>query len=159
MPFDEEEQDDNPSEHAKKIGLKNVSSESSIFDSMPKRRLDPNFKEKIQNAQEQKYVYKDRGAALTSKFQKIMNDKTLPQNKSIFQKEAQSELLKDMIQLAMDINDDANEHEGMGSLGWIALLIQTTLNMKDKVNYLEYELSEIKKTLKNSTLDFKNFSD
>jgi len=156
MPFDEDEEEFKPSERSKKIGIKNVSSESSIFDSMPKRKLDPNFKEKVENIQEKKYVYKDRGAFLTAKFQKIIHDKTLPQNKSIFQKDAEKELFKDMIQLAIDINNDDNESEGMGSLGWIALLMQTTLHLKDRANHLEYELAEIKK---NKALDSKKSSE
>lgn len=143
MPFDEEDSDQ--PEQSKKVTLKNVSSQKSIFDSMPKKPTPEEFDQKVKRVQERASHYKAKAADLATQFNKAMADKTLPQNKNMFQQELERDLLQQMVQLAIDINNDPNEKEGMGSLSWITLLLKTCFSQRDKINRLEYAVSQLEK--------------
>lgn len=144
MPFDEED-DDSLTESNKNTRLKKVSSKKSIFDGLPKKPSPDEFNAKVDHIQERGDSYKSRAAALATKFVGFLADKTLKQNRSIFAKEVEKEVLTDMISLAVDINNDPIEKEGMGSLGWITLLFRVSLAQRDRINELEYNLSELNK--------------
>lgn len=140
MPFDD-------NEHKSKVGLKQVSSQPSIFDNMPKKPSQEDFNQQVQKVQEKKSQYNAMASELIVEFSKSIKDKTLPQNKTIFQKEIETELLSKMVKLAAIINNDGDEQEGMGSLGWITLLFKTAFAQRDRINILEYNLSQIEKKM------------
>lgn len=143
MPFDEEEEKPiNP-----KVGLKNVSSQKSIFEKIPKKPSPEDFDKKVKEIQDRNYGYKQRAAELAIAFKKMIDDKTLVQNRNIFSNELEKETLTKMIQLAVEINNDPNEQEGMGSLGWITLLFKTVLSQRDKINNLEYKVFQLEKKI------------
>lgn len=145
MPFDEEE---DSVDETKKIGIKSVSSQKSIFDSMQKKTTQEDSDKKIKNIQERTSAYKIRAADLATQFNKSVSDKTLSQNKNVFQRDTEKELMTKMIQLAIEINDDpAEQHESMGSLGWIALLMRTCFAQRDKINKLEYVVYQLDKKI------------
>src|ERR1700722_10222955 len=112
--FDEEPKE--PREQ--KVKLNQVSSQKSMFDNVPKKTTPEEFQRQVHTQQEKSSSYKVRASKLAIDFGKMMSDKTLSQNKSLFAQEAERETLSNMIQLAVDINNDPNEQEGMGSLGW-----------------------------------------
>jgi hypothetical protein len=145
MPFDEE--DEKPSEQSKKIGLKKVSTQQSIFDSMPKKTSPEEFQQQVQQSQEHSSSFKVRVAQLALEFNKTMADKTLPKNKNLFQREVELELLRNMIKIAQEVNEAPLEREGEGSLGWITILLKTCFNQRDRINNLEYWISSIEKKL------------
>lgn len=153
MPFDEEDENDEPSEKSQKIGLKKVSTQKSIFDSMPKKATQEDFELSIKKVQERDSKYKTKMADLAVQFFKALSDKTLFQNKNLFQKELDNELLKNMIGLAQEINADIKEREGEGSLSLITLLLKNSLNQRDKINKLEYEIVQLNKKIINLPLD------
>jgi hypothetical protein len=144
MPFDEED-NEQPSNQSQRIGLKKVSSQQSIFDSMPKKPSPDEFEAKVKKVQEKTSRYKSLAADLATSFNKSMIDKTLPQNKNIFQQDFEKELMGKMVQLAIEINNDPNESEGMGSLTWITLLMKTCFTQRDKINRLEYAVAQLEK--------------
>lgn len=144
MPFDEED-NDQPSVQSQKLGLKNVSSQKSIFDSVPKKPTQGDLDTTVKKIQERASNYKAKAAELALQFNKSMADKTLVQNRNMFQQEVEKELLKSMVELAVDINNDPNEKEGMGSLSWITLLLRTCFSQRDKINRLEYAVSQLEK--------------
>lgn len=147
MPFDEED-NDQTSAQSQKIGLKNVSTQKSIFDSMPKKPTQEDFDGTVKRIQERASQHKSKAADLAMQFNKSMSDKTLAQNRNPFQKELEKDLLQQMAQLAIDINNDPNEKEGMGSLSWIILLLKTCFAQRDKINQLEYAVSQMEKITK-----------
>ena len=147
MPFDEEN-DAQPSEHAQKVGLKQVSTQKSIFDGKPKKPTQEDLDNKVKHIQEKMSNHKSKAAELALMFNKSMSDKTLRQNKTIFSQEIEKDLLSKMVQLAIDINSDPGERfDGMGSLSWITLLLKTCFLQRDKINSLEYDLSMIDKKI------------
>ena len=138
-----------PDEYTPKGGVK--SQGQSMFDS--KRRPTPQeFQQRVQQSQEKMSGYKKRAAELFVQFQKTVSDKTLPQNRNIFNAEAEKEMLQNMLQLAGEINNDPNEQEGMGSLTWITLLLKTCLSQRDRMNELEYTISMLQKKYESTAM-------
>lgn len=165
MPFDEEE--DKPSTKSKQVGLKNVSSQKSIFDSLPKKPTQEDFDKQVKQVQERNNGYKIKAAELALQFNKSMADKTLSENKNMFQQDMEREIMQKMVQLAIEINNDPNEAEGMGSMTWITLLMKTCFAQRDRINKLEYTLVQLEKKTEqvlkskenSSTLDSKKTSE
>lgn len=148
MPFDEEDD----SEKVSKKGIKNASSQKSIFDGLPKKVSQESFEKEVRKYQEKESSYKNKAADLSSQFFKILSDKTLRKNKNIFEQEMEKELLSKMIQLAAEINSDPIEAEGIGSLTWIAQLFKVVLIQRDKINQLEFTVSQLEKMLEPGVL-------
>lgn len=144
MPFDDDE-DLEPVTN--KSGLKKVSSQKSIFENKPKKPTQEEFEARVKKVQERASDYKQKAAEYSTQFKKMMSDKTLQQNRNVFATEMESELLGNMIKLAVDVNGDPNEQEGMGSLIWIILLLKTCLSQRDRINKLEYTVSLLEKKL------------
>jgi hypothetical protein len=138
-----------PDEYTPKGGVK--SQGQSMFDNK-RRPTAQEFQQKVQQSQEKMSGYKKRAAELFVQFQKTVGDKTLPQNRNIFNAEAEKEMLQNMLQLAGEINNDPNEQEGMGSLTWITLLLKTCLSQRDRMNELEYALSTLQKKYESTAM-------
>lgn len=144
MPFDEED-NDKPSLQSQRIGLKKVSSQKSMFDNAPKKPTQAQLDKQVQEIVENKSSYKEQAAELSIQFKNMMKDKTLEENKNVFVRETEQEVLANMIKLAVKVNNDEYEDEGMGSLMWVILLLKTTLWQKDRINHLEYDNFELRK--------------
>lgn len=143
-----------PDEYTPKSAMK--SQGKSMFDAKP-RQSPQEFEQKVHQVQETLSGYKKRAADLFVQFQRTMADKTLAQNRNIFNNEAEKEMLQNMLQLAAEINNDQNEQEGMGSLTWITLLFKTCLSQRDRMNELEYAIHTLQKKLEAPVLsDFIN---
>src|SRR6185436_5679397 len=145
MPFDEE--DEKPSNYPPKVALKKVSTQKSIFETQPRKPSAEEFEKKVQQVQDRAFSYKTKAAELALEFNKAMTDRTLKSNKTVFSIEIEQDLLAKMIQLAIEINADPIEQEGMGSLSWITLLLKTCFTQRDRINFLEYSLSQIDKKM------------
>lgn len=146
MPF-EDKKDYTPKATMKKVGTK------SMFDDQPKKSSPQEFQQQVDQVQDNQTNNKKRAAELFLLFQKTRDDKTLAQNRSIFAREAETEMLKNMLQLSIDINDDQNEpHEGMGSLAWITLLFKSCLAQRDRLNEVEYALQTMQKLVNSFAL-------
>ena len=144
MPFDEEDD----IEDAGKKTLKNVSSQKSIFDSKPKKQSADDFAKAAKQVHSKSMGYKQSAADLANQFNKLISSKTLKANRTIFENDIENELLSKMMQLAIDINSDPSESEGIGTLSWIALLLKISLYQRDKINNLEFQLSQLDKKIK-----------
>ena len=145
MPFDQDDEDI----PLPQSGLKKVSSTKSMFDNVPKKTNQKDLDNKVKGIQDQASKYKSSLSELAVQFSKTLADKTLPQNKTLFQKELEIELLKNMIHLAQEINSDSNEREGEGSLSWITLLLKTSFNQRDKINKLEFLMEQLDAKINN----------
>jgi hypothetical protein len=151
MSFDETPKD--PKELPKRPGLKPINGQKSMFDGKPKAPTQKEFEQKVHIAQEKLSDYNQRAADLFMKFSKAAGDKTLPQHKSGFNSEAETEMLQGMIQLAIEINNDPiEENNGMGSLTLITCLLKTALAQRDRLNELEYAYFSLQKKLESTAL-------
>lgn len=142
MPLDAEE-DDLP---IKKVGLKQISSKKSIFDAdNSKKNSKEDFDRKVEDIHKKTNDYKAKAADLALAYKKLVLDKTLPQNKNVFLEELEKETLTKMVSLAVEINNDENEQEGMGTMGWVTLLLKYFLHHRDRINTLEYSILQLQK--------------
>ncbi len=143
MPFD----DDNIPEQKKKIGMKLKNPPSVKFD--PKQEFRNQVKE-IDKNQDINNLFQTKIAELTSQYFKILEDKTLTENKSPPSKEAEKELIDNLVKVSMEINNFEinqfmeNENPlpfyGMGSSALINLLLNCLYFERNKLNRLEYTL-------------------
>jgi hypothetical protein len=150
MPFDEE--DEIEVLPPKNSGLKKVSTQKSIFEELPKKPTQKDLDKKVKDNQERLTGYRAAASDLSKKYISLLKDKTLKQNKNSFVKELEKEIIADMVQLAIDINNDPAEQEGMGSLSWITLLLQVNLAQNNRINELEYKVSLLENKLTPNSL-------
>lgn len=133
--------------HDSKVGIKMPPGPKSMFDGKPRVQTSQEFQKKIQVSEDKKSVYKQRAADLFVQFNKSISDKTLPQNRNVLNRDAEREMLQEMVQLAIEINNDPNEQEGMGSLTWITCLFKTVMFQRDRINELEFQLTNFNKKI------------
>lgn len=154
MPFDEE---DDVEDTRPKRGVKALKGKS-IFDNKPKPPSREDFERKANAANNQLNSYNTRALDLSLAFKKALEDKTLPQNKNIIAVELEKELLGSMGQLAVDMNTDENEIEGMGSVGLNSLLLRCLLLQRDRMNTMEFALRTLQNTVNNLQTTLENVS-
>lgn len=83
-------------------------------------------------------------ADLTEKYFKLLKDKTLLENQTPIQQNFRKEVLGDMINFAIDLNnDDLEDKNDMGSIAMITILLKSNLALKDFANKLEYDLKQL----------------
>ena len=146
MPFD----DDNESpQFNKKTSLK-MNNSGSIFNK-EKGPSQQDFQKKVSDMQNKSEEYAEKASQLSANFKKILEDKTLLQNKNVFQLDVEKQVLESLIQLSVEMNEDENEKEAMGATGLIALLLRSILIQRDRINSLEFSLNQL-----NSKIDNKN---
>lgn len=144
MPFDEEEEQ----AVTERVKLKQVSSQKSIFDNQEKKPSKEDLEAKANVVENRINSNKVKGSQLATKFKKIMTERTLLENKSVFEKDAEKELLTDLISFANELNNDPNESEGIGSLALISIILKNLIDTRDRINKLEYNLLFVEKSLK-----------
>ena len=123
----------------KKVELK-ISNKGSMVDALPKKPSKEAFEQKATEVNDTLNSYGIRASDLALRFKRVLDDKTLTQNKNPFQQAAESELLNGLVQLSIDMNTDQAEIEWMGSVGLSALLLKTAIIQRDKINELEYKI-------------------
>jgi len=141
MPFDEEPDDLN--EEVKKPLLKNFGQKSMFDNTVPKKSNQEILDKKAKIIHDKSNLYKKRAAELMRDFNKIMQDKTLPENKNVFGKNFEIEILSNLIKFAEELNNDPDENEGYGSLSIITMLLKNSFQQRDNINVLEYEIFKI----------------
>lgn len=145
-PFGEDE-DENLTDKPKS-GLKSVSSQKSIFDSVSKKPTQDDLDKKVKSSQDRISSHKIKAAELNALFYKAVADKTLSKNKTLFQQDMEKDLLSKMLQLANEINNDPVEGEAIGTLVILVPLMKTCFEQRDKINNLEYLINQFESELK-----------
>lgn len=142
----------NPQAFTPKRGLKTQG--TSMFDKLPKKPSQQEFKERVNEVQEKSSDYKQKAAELNAQFYKAMTDKTLLQNQNVFHENIEKQLMQQMLNLANEINNDGEEAESVGTLMIVVPLLKNAFNQRNRINDLEYansklfdELNNIKKRL------------
>lgn len=123
-----------------------------MFDGKPRPPSQQEFQKKVEEVQDRQSGYKKRAADLFIQFNKTVSDKRLARNRNVFDMETEKELLQNMVRLAIEINNDPSEKEGMGSLTWITCLFKTCLTQRDTINDLAYEVDVLKKKFDSGVL-------
>lgn len=131
----------------KRPGLK-INNKNSILNTLPKKPNPQEFQQKVQETQDKIMAYEEEASQLAAMFQKLLEDRTLPDNKNLISQEADRDLIGKIVEVAVKLNNDENEMEGMGSVGTAILLFRAVLLHKDRINKLEYALLQAEKKIK-----------
>lgn len=142
MPFD-----DQPPPKPAKVGLK-LKNDASMFANLPKKPTAQDLKQEVKQIQERSQDYKERAAQFALNYKKVLDDKTLLQNKNIFAKDLEVEAINKLVQLAMEIDADENEEHAMGTFGMISLMFRCFITQRDRINELEYALTQTNAKIK-----------
>jgi hypothetical protein len=137
MPFD-----DNKGP-VKKKGLKIDNQNSTV--PQPKPNTSEVFNEKATAAASRYEEYKQRTWELSVKFKSMIEDRALPDNKSILSRGVEVEVLNKLVSLASEMNEDDNQPEGIGSTALSFLLMKMLLIQRDTINTLLYKVEKLEK--------------
>lgn len=146
MPFDD---DDGKKPPIKKKGVKIDNQNSSI--PQPKPDTAALFDNNAILANSKYEEYKQRTWELSLKFKSMIEDRTLPENKSILVKGIESETLTKLVSLASDMNEDDNQPEAIGSVALSMLLMKMLLLQRDTINILMFNIDKLERS--NSKLE------
>src|SRR5271165_5787681 len=144
MTFD----DDKKVEPNRRPGLK-IKNDNSMFANQPKKPTKQEFDMVVKKAQSLDQEFKERAADLAINFRKILEDKTLIENKNLMSIDLEREIIGNLAQLAVDMNNNENEEkDGMGGVGLSSLLFRCMLIQRDKINSLDYSINQLNKSFK-----------
>jgi hypothetical protein len=146
MPFED------PKDFKPKSSLRQMPGQKSMFEGQPKPPTAQQFEKRVQEIQTQITGRQKRATELFMTFNKAMTDKTLPQNRNILNMDTEREMLQEMIKLSQEVNADPNEAEGEGSLMWIVCLFKSCLAQRDRINELEFALSQRSKSINEESI-------
>jgi uncharacterized membrane protein len=89
---------------------------------------------------------------IARKFITSIRDRQLTRNKSVLVKDVETEIRRDLVTFATEINNDQNEElDCLGSMAVLNLLIKVAFEQRDRINELEYQLVQMDKKLRSST--------
>lgn len=86
----------------------------------------------------------------SSNFMKFIKDKTIKENKSPIEASVEAETVQGLVKLALKLNNDQTQPEGIGSVGVITLLLKAVLAQRDIISSLEFKVSQLEKQIKKS---------
>lgn len=104
------------------------------------------FDEKAQAVISQYEAYKQRMFDLTTKFKSFIEDKVLPENKTIITKDLEKEVLNNLANLGSDIDADENQPVGGGVL-LCRLAMGHMLIQRDIINSLAFKVEKLERRI------------
>jgi hypothetical protein len=128
-------------------GLKQSVGPKSMFDGLPKKPRQDDLDNQVKDIRNKSNAYKAKSADLGIKIMQLMKDQTLNINKNQIMSQVEMETIKNLIDLALEINNDDQEDSGIGSISCIVLLFKTCLLQRDKINNIEHKLSLLEKKI------------
>jgi len=105
------------------------------------------FDERADAFMEKKRARNKQAVELAQQFMDALRNKMLPENKTSIARDAEQEICSKLVHLALEINEDESEREGMGGVAIINLLLKTMLLQRDFINSLDYKLAKLEKQL------------
>lgn len=82
---------------------------------------------------------------LGKQYRDLLEDKTIPENKKFLDESREKEIIGQLISYAIKVNIDEDEHEGMGSVALLTLMMKCVLKMRDRYNDIEYKYHMLEK--------------
>lgn len=112
-----------------------------------RQRMQQQFQQQVDQIQESEDSLKQMAIQLSQEFLKLLEDKTLPENRGPMEGSLKKEHLKKWENYILQHNNpaewDLETPEGMGSLSGILIAFHSILKLKDRINYLEYKLAQL----------------
>lgn len=106
------------------------------------------LEEKVSEHQKEEQEILQEIHSLSSRFIGFIRTKTLKENKSPIESSVEAETVQGLVQMALKLNNDQTQPEGIGSVGVITLLLKSVLAQRDIINNLEFKVSQLEKIVK-----------
>jgi len=129
-------------------GLK-IDNSQSQFSVKPDRVKE--LEKKAEEAVGDEELYKNRAWELAVRYKSFIEDSKLKENKSSIVLDIEKETIDSLISLASSMNKDENQPEGEGSNALCMLLLKCMLIQRDKINDLNYRISNLEKNKTDET--------
>jgi hypothetical protein len=126
-------------------GLKINNDHSNI--QVPNTTNEAAFDAKASAAKNKMEEHKQTVWELSGKFKAMIEDHTLPENKTIISKDLEKEVLDKLIEIATIINADQVYPDGWGSSALEMLLMKMILLQRDTLNSMAFKIDKLEKQL------------
>jgi hypothetical protein len=133
-------------ESVKGKGLK-INNEKSAVQPAPQNQSVA-FGERAKEINSKNEEFKQRAWELITRFKNMIDDRILPENKSVLSKGIEAETLNKLVSLASEMNEDDNQPESIGSTTLCMLLMKMMLEQRDTINILAYKIDRLEKSHK-----------
>lgn len=144
--------DDDVKAPKRQIGLKTQNSVDSMSSTS-----DISRKEKFDKQADVVYAkegeYKQRMWDNSIKFKEFVESKILSANRGPIALNLEKEVLDNLIRLALEMDDDENQPQGIGSVSMCMLLMKSVLIQRDIINELSYKMDQLDKKIKTSFIN------
>jgi hypothetical protein len=110
------------------------------------------YKARFEENAEKTIKYHDekgnKAVEVISRYLRMTEDKTLVINRGSIANDVEREIRQDLIQLALDMNNDENEEDnGKGSVVVLSAVTKILMRYRDRLNDLEFEMQTLKREL------------
>lgn len=137
------EEDIDPDEIETNQGLKLSKKKSFLSNKKPSAQEALNNRAQDINSKRQQRL--TRAWELGNEFKELLADKTVSSQMSEMKKSREREVINKLIEFAIEVNTDEDEHEGMGSVTLLTLALKILLQIRDKYNELDYKYHQLEK--------------
>ncbi|KKN61001.1 hypothetical protein LCGC14_0526260 [marine sediment metagenome] len=110
-----------------------------------KAKTRDNFEQRAVQTSERLQGHLTEAFDLGKKYKDLLEDKTISDNKGFLNESREKEIISKLIQYAVKVNVDQDEHEGMGSVALLTLILKCVLQMRDRYNDIEYKYHLLEK--------------
>lgn len=113
----------------------------------PKPPTEEEFKDEVRKFKKRDNDQRNKVADLANKYKSILVDRTVEDNKSPIQKDLEMSIIKDITQICLQLDNDQDQPEGIGSIGLCNLLLQANILQRDIINKLSYDISRLNRVV------------
>lgn len=143
MPFDDDDNDD--AEDIKiptrRIGIKKKNVQPKINTSEVKSNFEQQADKQFSKIED----YKQQMWDLSVKYKSFIESKVLPENKGPIAVNLEKEVLDKLVLLAIDMNEDETQPEGIGNAALCMLLMKCMLLQRDTISSLQFKIDQLEK--------------
>lgn len=131
------------------VKLKNKAAEQAAQDKRDREEYMRKFDQRADQTVKYHVETGNNTVDVISNYMRMSEDRTLPHNRGSIGDDVEREIRQKIIQLALDLNNDENEEDnGKGSVIVLSAVTKVLLLYRDRINFLEYELEQLKFELK-----------
>jgi hypothetical protein len=105
------------------------------------------FEKEVRQFKARDMDQRNKIAQLSSQYKGILLDKTHEDNKSPIQKDLEASIIKELATLGLQLDNDQDQPEGIGSIGLCNLLLQANILQRDVINKISYEIVKLNRTV------------
>lgn len=146
MPFDDRDDDNEAAvpQPARKIGVRK---ENQVVPGANNAQTKANFENQADAKYSKIEDYKKEIWDLSIKYKSFVESKILPGNRGPIAVNLEKEVLDKLVQLALDMNEDDTQQQGVGSTAICMLLMKCMLLQRDTINTLMFKTDQLEKKL------------